>query len=91
MANLAIKDIAVAPSVSAASIKAEIINALRRRADLEAACIDVEVQDGCHIVLEGLARDWSERAAVEHAVECTRGVQSVDNRIRVVPRLHEFT
>ena len=45
MANLAIKDIAVAPNVSAASIKAEIINALRRRADLEAACIDVKVQE----------------------------------------------
>lgn len=81
-----VNNIVVTPTVATADVKNEIVKALRRYADVEAERIDVKVQEGSHVVLQGKVKTWGERAAIENAAWSVRGVQAVDDRLEVVPR-----
>ncbi|KCV29717.1 BON domain protein [Bordetella bronchiseptica 00-P-2730] len=75
--------IAVQPLVKPGDIKQRIESALKRSAEVEARGITVKV-DEAKVILEGTARTWLERNAIERAAWSAPGVQSVDDRISVV-------
>lgn len=76
-------NITLEPLAQASDIKREIEAALRRRAEVDAQGIQVQVNDNGDILLEGTVRDWSERQAVENAVWSTAGVRTVEDRVRI--------
>lgn len=78
-----INAIAIQPKIEAASVRAKLTAALERNADVEAARITVEVQDG-KIVLGGKVNSWSEREVAERAAWSVPGVTAVEDRIAIV-------
>jgi osmotically-inducible protein OsmY len=74
-------------SVSAASLRRSIEDALERRADREASRIRVEVDDGV-ATLFGSVRSWSERRAVVGAALGAPGVRRVEDRLHIDPFVH---
>ncbi len=75
-------DIVVKPSVSAATIKADIQASLRRRAKADAEDILVDV-DGSDVTLTGLVHSWAERELANHSAWGTPGVRNVVDRLVV--------
>jgi len=73
-----------ARKVSPDKVKAEIEEALKRSAELEASRIDVRTIDG-KVILSGTVRSWAEREEAEDAAWATEGVSDVENRITVSP------
>jgi osmotically-inducible protein OsmY len=80
-----INNIAIKPTVSAYDVKEKIERALTRHAEIEAKGIKVTVHDGNKVSLEGKVDNWDERAAVENAAWSVAGVQSVDDRLKIMP------
>ncbi len=77
--------IAVKPKkVDPATIRSMIEEALERRADREAAGLDVQVDDGT-VTLTGRVRSWLEKDAVIGAVEHAPGVRTVSDKLRIDP------
>ncbi len=77
--------IAVAPpEVAAHDVCRTIEEVLARRAHREASAIKVHVRDGV-VTLEGQVRSWAEKQAILGAVAHARGIQSVDDQIRISP------
>jgi len=74
--------IAVQPAVKAGDIKRRIEEALKRSAEVEANGVTVSVNN-TKVTLEGKARSWVERGAIERAAWAAPGVASVDDRIVV--------
>ena len=74
--------IEVKSQVSKAEVKAEIENALRRSAELDAKNIKVEVE-GDKVTLRGSVRSYFEREEAERAAWRAPGVRTVDNQIVV--------
>lgn len=68
--------------VVAADVKQQIVNALRRTADLEGRSIDVKVT-GNEVVLEGVVKTWHDREVAEQAAWATGGVTSVKDHLAV--------
>lgn len=64
-------------------VERSIKDAMRRRADVEAARIRVAVDETGQVVLKGKVADWRARNSVEDAAWLVAGVRSVDNRVRV--------
>ena len=64
-------------------VERAIKDAMRRRADVEAARIRVDVDESGEVVLKGKVGDWRARNAVEDAAWLAAGVRAVDNRVRV--------
>jgi osmotically-inducible protein OsmY len=64
------------------AVEASIREALGRRAVREAAQVAVRVEDG-RVTVEGTAQSEEERNAILGAVRGTRGVQAIDDRLRV--------
>ena len=75
-----------APQVAAEEVKSKIEEALKRRAESHAGCIEVEVQDG-EVILNGIVHASFEREEAEKAAWSTEGVSAVENRITVAPSL----
>jgi osmotically-inducible protein OsmY len=76
-----INEIIIAPTVNPTDVRAEIENALKRYAEVEAESIRIRVQNGSHVILEGKVRNWGEHSTIETAAWSAPGVQSVDNRL----------
>lgn len=74
--------IEVKPHVRPTQVKAQIEEALKRSAELDANRITVET-DGDKVILRGTVRSWAEREEAERAAWRAPGVRSVDNRITV--------
>jgi osmotically-inducible protein OsmY len=69
---------------SSTSLKSDIQQALRRRADEDARKIEVKV-DGTTVTLSGTTSTWVERQAAEEAAWGAPGIVRVVNRIKVKP------
>lgn len=74
--------ITLKPQVQPQDVKRRIEDALRRSAEIQAQTIQVSVEDGRAVALEGYVHDWEERDAVERAAWSVPGVT------RVIDRLH---
>jgi osmotically-inducible protein OsmY len=72
--------IRVQPSVSTASVKSRIEDALKRSAQLDAQRISVQAADG-KITLNGTVRSWAERRDAERAAWAAPGVTQVEDRL----------
>jgi osmotically-inducible protein OsmY len=68
--------------VTPAVLRTAIQHALERRADREAAKIQIDVEGG-RVTLHGDVHSWMEREAVLGAVTGTRGVEDVVDRMRI--------
>ncbi|WP_423067773.1 BON domain-containing protein [Devosia sp. CN2-171] len=74
--------ITLAPKPAFGDVRKRIEDALRRRAEVEADQIQVDVS-GNKVTLTGTVRTLSERSAVEEAAWATPGVHSVEDRLIV--------
>lgn len=72
--------IAVETNAAAANLTREVDTALHRDAALAGQHIKVEVT-GTRVVLTGVVRSWSDRAAAEQIAAGTRGVTDVENQL----------
>lgn len=76
-------DIQVEPRVQAGDVRKNIVDALKRHAEVEAERIKVDVRADGTVAIEGHVDDWEERKAVERAAWSAPGVRSVENRVRI--------
>jgi osmotically-inducible protein OsmY len=70
--------------VSKPALRTAIHDALERRAERDADRIQLEVTEG-RVTLSGTVHSWTERQAVVGAAWGTRGVESVIDKLHVVP------
>jgi len=75
----------VAPRATQRDVRRRIVQALHRRADVDARHIQVAVESDV-VMLTGAVRSWSQRDAAEDAARRAPGIRRVDNQIFVVPR-----
>jgi len=75
----------VSPRTTERDVRRRIVQALHRRADIDARHIQVAVENDV-VMLTGAVRSWSERDAAEDAARRAPGIRRVDNEIFVVPR-----
>lgn len=69
------------------AVAAAIRQALNRRAVREATHLMVRVHDG-RVIIEGAVQSPEERSAILGAIRGTRGVQAIEDRLRVEPDGH---
>lgn len=74
--------IEVKPRIQPQNIKAKIMEALKRNAELEADSIRVTVKDD-KVTLEGRVKAWFERGIAERAAWSAPGVKSVEDRLSI--------
>jgi osmotically-inducible protein OsmY len=74
--------IEVTPRVHVSDVKAKIIAALQRNADLEANAIRVAVEGG-KVKIEGKVRAWYERDLIERAAWSAPGVREVEDNLKL--------
>lgn len=74
----------VHPRPRAADVRASVLSAFERNAELEAKRVTVEVL-GAKIVLGGSVSRWAERQEAERAAWSVPGVTSVENHIAITP------
>lgn len=72
--------IEVTPKASVPDIRAKIMAALKRNAELEAEAIKVTVKDS-KVTLEGKVNAWYERQLAEHAAWSAPGVRAVEDHL----------
>ncbi|QAY86107.1 BON domain-containing protein [Pseudomonas arsenicoxydans] len=75
-------NILIKSKVSANGVKADISEALKRRAIIDSQKIKVDVQ-GADVTLSGTVDNWGERELARHSAWGTAGVQNVQNNIIV--------
>lgn len=75
--------IEVRPTIRAENVKAKIMEALKRSAELEADAITVKVSEG-KVTLEGRIKAWHEREIAERAAWSAPGVSAVEDRLNLV-------
>lgn len=76
-------DIQVEPHVQPGDVRKNIVDALKRHAEVEAERIKVDVDANGTVAIEGRVDDWVERQAVERAAWSAPGVRAVENRVRI--------
>ena len=76
--------ITLKPRPIPADITERITSALQRQALHEAKRIQIDV-DGSTVTLQGQVHSWRDRNAIQAAAWAAQGVQSVNNRLHVVP------
>ena len=67
------------------------MSALKRHAEIEANAINVSVENGDKVVLEGAVGTWGERRAVEDAAWSAPGVASVEDRLTMTGGAHSYS
>lgn len=72
------------PHAQPAAVHQRIEEALKRNAQVEARKIEVRIENGNTVVLQGKVDNWLERAAVERAAWSAPGVSSVVDRLTIV-------
>ena len=75
--------ITLRPPAQIPQVKAKIEAALHRRADLDAAKVEVHTRDDHTVVLRGKVASWQERELVEAAVWSAPGVIAVEDELKV--------
>ncbi|MBE7196463.1 MAG: BON domain-containing protein [Parafilimonas terrae] len=75
-----VNSVEVTPKASVPDVRAKIMAALKRHAELEADAIKVTVKDA-KVVLEGKVNAWYERQLAENAAWSAPGFRSVDDRL----------
>jgi osmotically-inducible protein OsmY len=75
--------IQVEPQVQAGDVRRNIVDALKRHAEVEADRILIQVGNDGAVALDGRVDDWEERRAVERAAWSAPGVRSVENRVQI--------
>lgn len=70
--------------VKAIDVRAQIEDAFRRSAEIDARRINVNATDGT-VILSGNVHSWAERRQAERAAWAAPGVVQVDDRLTVVP------
>ena len=75
-------NIVIKSKVTANGVKADIIDALKRRAITDSQKIVVDVH-GADVTLSGTVDNWAERDLARHLAWSTAGVQNVQNNIIV--------
>lgn len=75
-------NIVIKSKVTANGVKADIIDALKRRAITDSQKIVVDVH-GSDVTLSGTVDNWAERDLARHSAWSTAGVQNVQNNIIV--------
>lgn len=73
----------VRPAAQVPEIKAKIEAALHRRADLDAAKVEVQTRDDHTILLRGKVSSWRERELVEAAAWSAPGVATVEDELKI--------
>jgi osmotically-inducible protein OsmY len=76
-------EILVEPYVEAGDVRKNIVDALKRHAEVEAARIKVDIHANGAVAIDGRVDDWEERQAVERAAWSAPGVRTVENRVRI--------
>lgn len=74
--------ITVRPQARSTEIKSRIEAALHRRADLDAAKVDVQTRDHT-VILRGKVHSWHDRELVEAAAWAAPGVIAVEDEIKI--------
>lgn len=74
------------PRVYTGDVRRAIVSALERRADRQASHVGIDVSEG-RVTLTGTVSTWAEKQAVLGASREAPGVRSVDDQLRIVPRL----
>jgi osmotically-inducible protein OsmY len=75
--------ITLKPSVSLSAVKADIEDALKRRARADAKKVTIEVH-GADVTLTGTVHSWADKELATHAAWSTPGVHNVIDRISIV-------
>ena len=78
-----INEIALKPPVYPDDVKKRIEEALKRHAEVEAGKIEISVQDGGKVLLEGKVESWQERHAAEDAAWSAPGVREVIDKLTI--------
>jgi len=76
--------IGLQPRVNTADVRDKIEAALKRSAEIDARRINVTATDG-KVILSGNVHSWAERREAERAAWAAPGVNSVDDRLAIVP------
>jgi len=79
-----VNKLSVVPTQSIADqlIAEDIVNALDRSSRIDVNDIDVQVHDGT-VILTGIVSNWEGHQAAGNIAEHTRGVSSLENRLKV--------
>lgn len=80
-----INNIALRPVVSVENVKARLVAAFERAADLDSSEIHVETRGTGTVILRGHVRTLNQQVAAENAAWGVPGVTSVENHIEVIP------
>ena len=75
-------EIRVSPKVISQNVRNNILDALKRNAELDANSIMVVVHDD-HVTLSGKVRTWRERVVAERAAWSASGVTAVEDRLEI--------
>lgn len=75
--------ITLRPPARIPQIRAKIEAALHRRADLDAAKVQVETRDDHTVVLRGRVSSWGERELVEAAAWAAPGVVAIEDELQI--------
>jgi len=76
-----VNNIIIKPRVRATDVQSKIEGALRRNADIEAKGIQISVDNGGKVYLDGKVHSWEERNAVTQAAWSAPGVAIVHDRL----------